>query len=170
MQSFEKASKKEIPALAQLINSAYRGDSARQGWTHEADLLGGIRIDEAGLTAIVENPESAIYFYPNNEPAIEACVYTHLYPNYLYVGMVTVLPTLQGKGMGKLLLAHTETVAKAAGLQRIRMTVINTRLELIAFYNRQGYLPTGETEPWKDDIHIGEKKTDFCFLVLEKKL
>ena len=50
------ATEDDVPALVRLVNSAYRGDSSRAGWTTEADLLGGVRIDAERLTAAVRSP------------------------------------------------------------------------------------------------------------------
>jgi GNAT superfamily N-acetyltransferase len=88
----------------------------------------------------------------------------------LYLGMLSVRPTLQAGGIGKYILHYSEERAKAIGKKFVRMTVINVRSELIAWYNRHGYLPTGETEPWIDGEHIGDRKADFHFMVLKKEI
>jgi GNAT superfamily N-acetyltransferase len=160
----------DIPELVAHINSGYRGESSKEGWTTEADILGGTRIDAAGIQEIIDEPNADLHIFRLPLEGLIACVYLKEAEDYIYLGMLTVRPTLQAGGMGKYILKYAETVAKEKGKNRIRMTVINIRSELIAWYNRHGYLPTGETEPWIDDIHIGERKAEIHFLVLSKQL
>jgi len=145
--NIEQATHKDIPELVQLINSAYRGDSSRAGWTTEADLLTGIRTDTATLQDEMEQPGVRMLKAVNTEGFIDACVYLQQLDNKLYLGMLTVSPSLQNKGIGKLLLHKAEEVAKELGCSYITMTVISVRSELIAWYQRHGYKPTGEKNP-----------------------
>lgn len=164
------AGEADIAALAELVNSAYRGDSSRKGWTTEADILGGTRIDETGIREIIAdaNADLHLFWYPGE--GLVSCVYLKEGADHLYLGMLTVRPTLQAGGLGKYMLKYAENLAAQKGKQAIRMTVINIRTELIAWYNRHGYLPTGETEPWIDGVHIGERKANIEFIVLAKQL
>jgi GNAT superfamily N-acetyltransferase len=162
------ANSNDVEALVTLINSAYRGDSSRAGWTTEAEILGGIRIDEKGVQDIIDDPKADLHTFKHPELGLIACVYLKEGLDHLYLGMLTVRPTLQAGGLGKFILGYAEKLAKEKGKNAVRMTVINVRTELIAWYNRHGYLPTGETEPWLDGEHIGERKADLHFLVLSK--
>lgn len=162
------ATPKDIGPLAALVNSAYRGNSSRAGWTTEADILGGTRIDEKGVQEIIEDPNADLHIFSHPEEGLIACVYLKAEESYLYLGMLTVRPTLQAGGIGKHILAYAEKHAAALGKRNIKMTVINTRTELISWYNRHGYLPTGDTEPWIDGEHIGDRKADIHFIVLNK--
>ncbi len=164
------AREKDIEELVDLINSAYRGESSKAGWTTEADILGGIRIDEKGIRDIMDDPKAGLHTFRHPALGLVACVYLKEASDHLYLGMLTVRPTLQAGGIGKFILQYAENLAVEKGKGAIRMTVINTRTELIAWYNRHGYLPTGETEPWIDGEHVGERKADIYFLELEKEL
>jgi ribosomal protein S18 acetylase RimI-like enzyme len=164
------ATESDIPDLVALVNSAYRGDSSRAGWTTEADILDGIRIDADGIEEILADPHAAIHTFWKDHIELVACVYLKEEPDHLYLGMLSVRPTLQTLGLGKHILQYAENIARQKELQRIHMTVIDCRTELIAWYNRHGYQPTGETEPWIDDVHVGLRKRDFQFIVLEKRL
>jgi GNAT superfamily N-acetyltransferase len=164
------AGESDVAELVQLINSAYRGDSSKAGWTTEADILDGTRIDEAGVLEIMHSPKEDLHIFRLEGEGLIACVYLKKGAGHLYLGMLTVRPTLQAGGMGKFILHYAENLAEREGLPKVRMTVINKRLELIAWYNRHGYLPTGETEAWVDGQHIGHRKTDLHFIVLEKLL
>jgi ribosomal protein S18 acetylase RimI-like enzyme len=164
------ATEQDIPDLVALINSAYRGDSSRKGWTTEADILGGTRIDAAGIREIIEDPKADLHVFSYPGEGIISCVYLKEEPDHLYLGMLSVRPTLQAGGLGKFMLQYAEKLAVQKGKTSIKMTVIHLRTELIAWYNRHGYQVTGEKEPWIDGVHIGERKADIEFLVLSKKL
>jgi len=164
------ATEKDIPALNVLINSAYRGDSSKQGWTTEADLLGGIRTDEESLKEMMQNANASILKY-EEENKILACVYLKKEGNKLYLGMLTVSPQLQNKGIGKILLKASEDEARKRNCVAIFMTVISQRPELINWYKKHGYIDTGEKKPFpENDPRFGIPKTKLEFIVMEKKL
>lgn len=171
----EPADLGDVPALNELVNSAYRGDSSRRGWTTEADLLDGIRTDEAGLRAMLANPQAIILKYEVASQLL-GCVYLEQKSddsgsNRLYLGMLTVSPDAQAGGIGKQLMAAAEQIARDRHCRAITMTVIPQRYELIAFYERRGYQPTGETEPFPmDDSRFGLPKQRLSFIVMEKVL
>lgn len=161
----------DIPHLLPLINSAFRGDSARQGWTHESDLLQGeIRTDEATLEKIIGNPNAVIFKYSNEAGDLEGCVYLHKKERGLYLGMLTVKPELQGAGIGKKLLVAAEIHAREQGCRAVFMTVISVRTELVAWYERHGYRLTGEVQPFEVDRKFGVPTQSLEFVVLEKTL
>lgn len=158
----------DLPALDRLVNSAYRGESSKQGWTTEADLLGGIRTSEASLSAMIKKPDAVILLAEEDE--LQACVYLEKQADMLYLGMLTVKPTLQGRGLGALLMQASEEKAKAWHCRAVQMTVITVRDSLIAYYNRKGYADTGERKPFPDDPAFGIPKQPLEFMVMEKRL
>ncbi len=161
----------DIPALLTLVNSAFRGDSARQGWTHEADLLhGDLRTDESSLHDLLQQAGGIVLKYCSAAGHMEGCVYLQVKTNELYLGMLTVMPALQGAGIGKMLLAAAEKHAQESGCAKIRMRVLSTRLELIAWYERHGYHFTGETEPYAFDHKFGVPTQPLEFVILEKTM
>lgn len=159
----------DVAALNVLVNSAYRGDSSRKGWTTEADLLDGVRISEAQLAAMIGQPKTVILVL---EEAAEllACVYLEKKGKVLYLGMLTVNPQLQGKGFGAMLMQAAEEKAKEWECNRIQMTVITVRASLIAYYNRKGYFDTGSRQPFPNDPAFGVPKQPLEFMVMEKSL
>jgi ribosomal protein S18 acetylase RimI-like enzyme len=164
------ATEKDIPELNVLINSAYRGDSSKQGWTTEADLLGGIRTDEESLKEMMQNANASILKH-EEENKIFACVYLKKENNKLYLGMLTVSPQLQNKGIGKILLKASEEEARKRNCTAIFMTVISQRTELINWYKKHGYIDTGEKKPFpENDPRFGIPKTKLEFIVMEKKI
>jgi len=166
----QPADEKDIAALNILINSAYRGESSKAGWTTEADLLGGIRTDEAGLKVLMQTPGAVILKYDENDKVL-GCVYLKEEDGKLYLGMLTVMPTLQNKGIGKILMAAAEAEAIKRNCTAIFMTVISIRTELINWYKKHGYYDTGITKPFPaNDPSFGIPKQPLEFIVLEKKL
>jgi ribosomal protein S18 acetylase RimI-like enzyme len=165
------ASTEDIPALNILVNSAYRGESSKQGWTTEADLLDGIRTDEKGLQNTLEKPNSWILKCVDELSQILACVHLEKNADQLYLGMLTVAPNLQNKGIGKLLLLEAEKMASQQACTSIYMTVITERTELIAWYEKHGYINTGITKPFPmDDPAFGLPKKQLEFVVLQKDI
>jgi ribosomal protein S18 acetylase RimI-like enzyme len=159
----------DIPALNILINSAYRGDSSKKGWTTEADLLDGIRTDESSLAASISK-EGAVILTCRNETTITGCVYLQKEPGTVYLGMLTVSPLLQASGIGRKLLQASEEYVKKEKFDTITMTVISVRHELIAWYERHGYTKTGETKPFPTDPAFGIPRQPLEFVVMKKIL
>lgn len=168
----------DLPAVVALVNSAYRGDTAQAGWTHEADYLDGQRTSLEDLRQELSSPlqPELLTLRRAGEPDLLACVMIepHLEPGgggYAYIGMVTVRPTLQAGGLGRRILEAAEDRARAMGADRAQMTVISIRDTLIAWYERRGYRLTGETRPFPQEARFGvPRRADLAFVVLEKSL
>ena len=167
--NFLKATRADIPQLHRLVNSAYRGDSSRKGWTTEADFLDGIRVDPAGLLEMLENKNAVILLAKLGE-ILAGCVYLLQQGKKTYLGMLTVDPVLQAKGLGKKILSKSEDWARENNSDKIEMTVITLREELINWYERNGYHRTGEKKPFPDDPRFGIPKQPLEFLVLQKEI
>lgn len=164
------ATLEDAPELDRLVNSAYRGDSSRQGWTTEADLLDGTRTDAQAIIALIQNPDTTLLKYTEGNEIL-GCVELRNEKGKLYLGMLTVRPNLQGKGIGKKLLTAAETEAKKQNCRSIFMTVLSVRKELIDWYIRHGYKLTGDRKPFAfTDPRFGQPKMKLEFAVLEKKL
>lgn len=164
----------DLPALASLVNSAYRGDGAHQGWTTEAGYIEGQRTDAAILAADLKaDPDARLLVHRDTAGEPLACVWIEPDGGDAWsVGMLSVRPDLQAAGLGRRLLAAAEAHAKAAGAARARLTVINIRDTLIAWYGRRGYALTGETKPFPyGDERFGRpNRPDLLFVVMEKPL
>lgn len=169
---FRAATPDDIPALVALVTSAYRGDASRAGWTTEADFLGGNRIDPDVLRADIERENSQVLLAERDQRLI-ACAHVSVENDAGYFGMFSVDPRQQGGGIGKAVLAEAERIARDVWhLPVMRMTVIDIRSELIAFYLRRGYHRTGIFKPFPyGDERFGQpKRDDLRFEVLEKSL
>ncbi|MDP5200402.1 GNAT family N-acetyltransferase [Flavobacterium sp. DG2-3] len=163
-----KALLEDIPALVTLINSAYRGETSKKGWTTEAHLLEGKRTDEPEMTEIFLDPKNTILKFTENNKIIGSVLLVEK-EHQLYLGMLTVSPELQNSGIGKKLLVEAENHAQSLGLSSIIMTVISVRTELIDWYKRRGYVDTGEREAFPESgIHVTVSEEPLEFIYLEK--
>lgn len=166
-----KADVEDAAHLVQLLNSAYRGESSKQGWTTEADLIAGERrTDEANLIAVMHQPGSVILKYTNHDGEIIGTVNLQQHGNRLYLGMFSVSPHLQGGGIGKELLKAAEVHAKTVNCSSIYMSVISVRAELMDWYKRHGYVDTGDRKPFAEDDLTGKHLQKLEFAVLEKNI
>ena len=163
-----KALVSDVPELNILVNSAYRGETSKKGWTTEANLLEGLRIDEETLYSYFDDPAITILKNTEDDSSITGCVYLEKRPPNLYVGMFSVSPLLQAKGIGRQLLLAAEEYARQVDCHTLTMTVISTRHELINWYRRRGYQPTGEMLPFHHDKKFGTPKQPIELVVMEK--
>ena len=162
----------DIPALVPLVTSAYRGDASRVGWTTEADLLDGNRIDPEVLRVDIERTDSRVLLAERGADLL-GCAHVCIEGDAGYFGMFAIRPELQGVGLGRQLLAECERIVREEWkLPAMRMTVIDVREELIAYYERRGYRRTGIKKPFPaTDPRFGlPRRDDLRFEVLEKGL
>ena len=169
------ARESDLEAVATLVNSAFRGDSSRAGWTTEADMVGGQRTDADSLRADLASRAGAVLLTMRDEPdgALLGCVWLEpKSPDVWYLGMFTIRPDLQSRQLGRTMLKEAEGFAAARGARRVRMTVISVRDSLIAWYERRGYSRTGEVLPFPygNDRFGIPLRADLEFAALEKEL
>jgi GNAT superfamily N-acetyltransferase len=173
MISFRTAAAADAEALVPFVNGGYRGESSKRGWTTEADILGGQRTDPEKMREMIGATDACVEMAHAEDGALLGCVYLKKEPDgSCYLGMLTVDPARQAGGIGKLIMAHSDALARAWGCRRMRMTVISVRGELIAYYERRGYVRTGVTEPFpEDDPRFGLPKIrGLSFVELAKAL
>jgi ribosomal protein S18 acetylase RimI-like enzyme len=169
----ETARPEDLQPLHALIEGAYRGDAARRGWTHEADLIDGQRTDAESLAATLADPAQRILVARADDAIIGCVALTDKGTGICYLGMLTVAPELQAAGLGRRLIEAGEEYARASfGARRIEMTVIAQRAELIAWYERRGYRRTGERRPFPHgDIRFGVPRDEsLAFVVLDRTI
>ena len=169
--TFRKALSTEAETLVALVNSAYRGESSKQGWTTEADLLDGTRTNQADIENLISQPGSMILLCTEGREII-GCAHLEFAGSECRLGMLVVKPGLQSRGIGKQLMRAAENIAgKTRGVRTITMSVISVRHELIAFYERRGYRRTGRKKPFvSDDTHGFPRAQPIEFEILEKHL
>lgn len=165
------AEEKDVASLVALMDSAYRGEVSKKGWTSEADLfIGNKRTDETTVASLIKKPGAVFLQHISEAGIADGCVFLHNKNNRLYLGMFSVSPVAQGKGIGKKLLMAAEDYAKEKTCSSIYMTVITVREELIAWYERNGYQKTGKVLPFPVDERFGIPTQPLEMLVLEKHL
>ena len=173
---FREAKLNDAEALNILVNSAYRGDSSRKGWTTEADILGGQRTDKSGIQELIADPLSRILILEKPtelSTEIIACVHLKQKGRICYFGMFTVNPEMQNQGLGKIMMQKAEQFAKEKwNCKEMEMTVITVRHELMNWYIKHGYEKTNELVdfPYGDERFGQPLRPDLKMLVLRKKI
>lgn len=169
---FRDATDADVDALVALIESAYRGDDSRTGWTTEADILQGQRTDPEGVLQVIKAPDSRLLTVERDGRVVACCQLEHR-GHHAYFGMFAVSPALQGAGLGKVIIAEAERQARESwGVAEMHMTVISVRDDLIAWYERRGYRRTGRMTPFPygDDRFGIPQRDDLQFELLVKPL
>lgn len=163
----------DIDSIVSLVNGAYRGEEAKKGWTTEADVLGGQRTDFAAIASTLNEPDSVILgAFTKEANELVGCVYLKNQKTSCYLGMLTVRPGLQNKGLGRQLMQSAEAQALEWNLCLMEIKVLSYRHELIAWYERQGFQKSSETHPFpygnpRFGVPLVE---DLEFFVFRKKL
>lgn len=190
-----QAEASDVDALEQLLNRCYR---QAEGWTNEADLVGGIRTTKDELLAVINDPKHYVFIYPKTTTSerdgketgeLLGCIAVDIKDDVAtnqragnqkaYIGMFAVLPELQGHGVGHQILQAAETFAQrhlqsniqasAQNPARLTMSILSHRPELLAYYQRRGYQLNGNSMPFPVDGNNGEpKRQDLELLELEK--
>jgi len=157
----------DIPAITQLVNSAYQGEPGSKSWTSEGEIVTGQRTTEDIVRNLLQQP-SITMLKCIDEQTIVGCVLLEKKENTLYLGMLSVDPQLQASGIGKLLLQHGELFAREHNYDTVTITVIDIRHELIDWYKRKGYRPTGNSQPFSN--HSSKALANFSFMEMKKEL
>ena len=157
-----KATPEDVSQIVALVNSAYRGDTSKAGWTTEADLLDGQRVDESMILEMITQPQSEIWIKKDQRERslneIIGCVFLEKKSPFLYLGMLTVSPRLQSTGLGSQILSFAESRCKDLQLNGIEITVIQSRTELIAWYVKKGFHQTGNFVAFPEEKKFGIQK------------
>lgn len=161
----------DVPDIVRLLNSAYRGESSRLGWTTEADLIGGnVRTNEEDVSSVMNKPGSVFLLLISPDHRVVGCVNLQRLDDWVYLGMFAVDPASQGGGLGRKLMHEAETWTLSNGRSILKMWVISVRSELIGWYKRMGFRDTGERKEFKEDGLSGPHLRPLEFMVLEKEI
>lgn len=172
MTKFRLATPADVESLVLLIRSAYRGESSRQGWTSEADLVDGDRINAEQVLARIEEPNSIMLVFDEGNKIIACCQVADRGSNVAYFGTFAVTPAAQGAGLGRRVMAEAERSAVLTfGSAVLELTVLAQQEKLIAWYERLGFSRSGETRPFPADPEFARPlRNDLYFVVLSKNL
>ena len=169
--TFRSAGAADVIRIVELVESAYRGERSRQGWTTEADLLDGQRTDDAEISAIVDSDDGRMLLAETSGELVGCCQLEARPDGCVYLGMFAVAPNCQSRGIGHAILAEAERIAyDDLGSNGIRMMVIRQREDVIGWYERLGYEQTGRVVafPYGDERKGIPRRADLEFLVLDK--
>lgn len=169
---FRAATAADVSAIVALVESAYRGESSRTGWTTEADLLHGQRTDAEEVSALLAREDAVLLVALRHGHVVATCQLQKRGAR-AYFGMFAVSPTVQGGGVGTRVIRYAERYAAEQWASRhLEMTVIRQRTDLIAFYERRGYRDTGIRSPFPyGEERFGvPQRDDLEFTLLEKDL
>ena len=149
-----------------LFRSCYRGDSARKGWSNEADLLDGDRTTPEEVAAMIAAPEKRVLLAERDGALVGTVTITDLGGALAYMGLLCIDPDLQAGGLGRALVREVEQLAVCEfGAKRMELIVVDVREELIAWYERRGYTRTGELRPFPLPMDVPYK-----MVVLERSI
>lgn len=167
---FAFATPVDVPALAVLIERAYRGPEAAKGWTNESEILTGPRSSPAEIEGLIRDADTKFLVAFDGDRLV-ACALLKKHGTGAYFGMFAIDPDTQGSGLGKLMMSRCDdAVRELWNANYLRLTVISLREKLIAWYERRGFIQTGEQEPFPFDTAPGALRTDFHLTVLQKAL
>ncbi len=169
--SYRLAQIYDVQPVVNLINSAYRGETSRAGWTTEADLLDGLRTTFEEILSLIQN-EKAFFLLSFEKDQLIGCILVEIIEYKVRFGMFVTKPTLQGRGLGKQLLEQAEQHVKEKwNIFHFEMVVISCRKELLDYYERRGYLKTGRflAFPFNPDL-FQPKVPDLKLEIIEKIL
>ncbi len=164
----------DTPVICALVNAAYRGETSRAGWTTEADLLTGVRTSERTIQALIESEHACILLGEEAGGVVASCICLERHSEQLetvHLGMIAVSPLLQNRGYGKTMILAAEKLARAQWkAEKAEMMVISLREELIAFYQRLGYGPTGKTVPFPHQPDMWQAQVQNMQLIVLQKV
>ena len=166
------AAPSDTEGIVELIRSAYRGDASRQGWTSEADLVEGERIDAEQVLAMIRGQASRMLVLDTDEGVVACCALEDQGSGRAYFGTFAVSPTKQAAGLGRHLITQAEREAcQVFGAGVLEIAVLAQQELLVSWYERLGFRRTGEMRPFPaDETFARPLLDDLYFVVLEKQL
>lgn len=161
----------DLPNICILVNNAYRGEEAKKGWTFESDFIeGDKRTDKKDLFLLFSNEKAIFLIAKNDKEVITGSVYLEVKNENLYLGMLSVEPTLQGNGIGKLLVSNAIQYGQSLGLKKIQIQVIHLRQELILWYEKLGFIISDKILPFEVPLEFGKPKVPLHFIEMNLTL
>jgi len=150
-----RATTEDVPDVVRVVNAAYEV---------EKFFVSGDRTDEDTIRRMMS---AGVFLTTRDESGrLAGCVYVELRGDRGYFGMLSVDPSMQGRGLGRQIVDAAEDYARANGCIAMDIRVVNLRTELPPFYTKLGYVETGQIEPASDPRGL----QPFCFVRMSKPL
>ena len=157
MTTVRTAGPQDVEEITTLINSSFR---QAEGFFIDED-----RIDCDGVRNCFGTGE---FLVAESDDVMVGCVYVEPRDNaHAYLGLLAIDLTRQRSGLGSLLMDAAEDYCRRLGCRFMDINVVNLRKELPGFYQKRGYLETGMTSPFPDDI---KTKIPCHFIEMSKPL
>jgi ribosomal protein S18 acetylase RimI-like enzyme len=155
----------DIPSICEILNLAYRGEEAKKGWTYESDLIeGDKRTSEEDLSTLLSKKNTLFFVAKNQNQKVIGTLLLEIKDKSLHMGMLSVQPSLQGNGLGKMLFSKAVETGKLLHLKNILIQVVHVRTELIAWYEKLGFIPTGNISPFEVPLEFGKPRVPIHFM------
>ncbi len=101
-----------------------------------------------------------------NSSGLAGCVYIEIRGVRAYLGLLSIEPRLQRRGLGLRLTTAAEDFARELGCDAMDLRIVSVREELPAFYQRAGYVEI-RTEPFPAEA---DPQMPCHFIVMSKAL
>jgi GNAT superfamily N-acetyltransferase len=165
----------DFPEIVALVNLAFRGTGATQSWNCETQFIEGDRLNDRMLREdLAAKPGAFLLVYRDEDggPLLGTVWLEPETERVWYLGLLAVRPEIQKRQLGRALMTAAEEFARERGARQIRMTVVNVRETLVAWYERRGYALTSEVKPYPYvDQRFGRPlRGDLHFVVMEKDI
>ena len=171
---FRFAQSADITKLVDLINSAYRQQHGNS-WTSEAEIVTGQRINASQLEHALSQDHFQLWIALQDEQIV-ACIGLTFNLYDVEIGTFCITPHFQNQGIGKQVLDFAENYVR----QKIRlehqhlndfvMWVLSARTELIAYYERRGYVQTGSVDDYPLNADVGRPMIDLHLIEMRKAI
>jgi GNAT superfamily N-acetyltransferase len=164
---FRYGGRDDAGALTALIESAYRSPETAGRWDSESHLLTGPRTSRKEILSLLEDPDARFIVAGD----MWGCALIRAEATGATFGLFAIALAMRGRGLGRSVLAQAECAARDLwNADFMRLTAISLRTELIAWYARCGYAPTGRRLPFPFSASTGETRRDFDLMEMEKRL
>jgi N-acetylglutamate synthase-like GNAT family acetyltransferase len=154
--SVRRATSSDLPAIAALVNRAYKVESF---------FVDGDRTTAAELAQLMHG--GTFLVLEHNAGGLAAAIYVEAHQDAAYIGLLSVSPDMQGRGLGKRLVRIAEALGEAMGCQSAGLKIVNLREDLGRWYRSLGYAEVGASpydpsRPVKQPCHFIEMRRSLC--------
>jgi predicted N-acetyltransferase YhbS len=152
--SIRAAQMTDAGEIAALINTAFQV---------EKFFIDEDRITEPEVCRLIDR---GCFLMALDTGGLVGCVYVEAGADRAYLGLLSVSPSRQRRGVGRLLMFAAEQHARNAGCKFVDLRVVNLRTELPIYYANLGY-KASRVEPFPGDVPA---KLPCHFIVMTKQL